>query len=210
VLSEGVKAAEIGVSFIPVVGPILAPIIGQVVGLFTGHHAAAVQKEGQTLNQTTPGFLGAVQGIFQQLNAGQISPNQAIGALQAAQARYYSSVQSIIKKSGTCVTAANGLDAGKQDRYHCSTSSDPCNAACCIGCNIIEPAVRNLTAIINAGGGSYTVPATPQNGAIAATPSFTVTYSPSALGAVGSSTTGLPTWIWLAGGGVLLYLLFRR
>jgi hypothetical protein len=205
-----VKGVTAGVAMIPVVGPFLAPLIGQIANLFTGAHAAAMQKEGQTLNQSTPGFLGGIQAIFQQLNAGQMSPAQAIAALQGIQAAYYSSVSNIIKKGGTCTVAANGLDTGSIDSRGCPVTSDPCNAACCLGCSIIEPAIRNLTAIVNAGGGNYTVPATPTNGAIAGTPSFNVSYAPGALGSAGAALSGMPSWVWLAGGGALLWFLLRR
>jgi hypothetical protein len=207
-LSAGVKAATVAANFIPVVGPEISAIIGPVVGLFTASHTAAVQKEGQTMNQAMPNFLNSVQQIMAALNAGQISPTSAISALQSAQSTYYSAVSSIIKKGGACTPAPNGLAL-----TGCCNSSSTCNAACCIGCCVVEPAVLNLTEVIQAGGGTWTIPPTQNNGAIAGTPSLSLTYN----GAMGTggvtgavAAMGIPSWAWLAGGGLIVILLLKR
>lgn len=201
----GTQAATIAVAAIPVVGPFLAPFVGLFTGLFGKHHQEAVIKEGQTLNVNSPNFLVAVQDAINALNAGQISESAAISALNQAQDSYYSSVSGIIKKGGPCTYPCGPGDY--HDKYGCCNKSGKCNAACCIGCNIIEPAVKEITKIIQAGGGSYTVPATPDHGAIAGTPSFTVSYTRGAGGILGGNAGGVPMWVWLAGGGVLLVLL---
>jgi hypothetical protein len=207
----GENTAANAANFIPVVGPAISAAIKIVGGFLAAHHAGAMAKEASSLNGATPQFMETIQQVMGSLNAGQLSPSAAISALQGAQAAYYSSVKGIIKKKGTCLVAANGLDPGKTDKYGCATSSDPCNAACCIGCDIIEPVVRNLTAIIQAGGGTYQVPATPankDNPGIGATPSFPLSYN----GAQGAGTDlsgtifGLPS-IDVYGGGALLLLL---
>ena len=198
--------ATAAVAMIPVVGPFIAPFVGLIGGLFTKHHAEAVAKEGQTLNLNTPNFLNAVVDTMNALNGGQISESDAMSRLDAAQSTYYSSVSGIIKKSGQCKPDA----ADHGDRLHTDGMST-CNAACSIGCRIIEPAIYNIKKLIQAGGGSYTVPETPNNGAIAGTPSFTVSYSRGSTGGVGGALTspvgGVPLWMWVAGGGVVLVLL---
>ena len=64
-------------SAIPIVGPFLSSIAGSIEGLFGAHHAAAVQREGQVLNSTTPTFVGNCVQIFSELNAGTITEQQA-------------------------------------------------------------------------------------------------------------------------------------
>lgn len=208
------QTAATAANFIPVVGPAISAAIQIIGGLLASHHTAALQKEAASLNSGTPQFIVTIQQIMSSLNAGQISPTAAIAALQQAQTAYYSSVSGIIKKSGTCTVAANGLDAGSVDHYNCAITKDPCNAACCIGCGVVEPTVRNLTAIIQAGGGTYMVPATPankDNPGIGATPSFALSYNgASGGGGVTGALAAMPSWVWLAGGGLLLLLLLMR
>lgn len=231
-LSAGVKAAQVAANFIPVVGPAVSMAIAPIVSIFTASHAAAVQKEASTLNATTPSFTTNVALIFQQLNAGQITPTAAISALQSAQSQYYSQVASIIKKGGPCSSScliggapantypqpSQSIGSGLSTSPNCCNSSGTCNAACCIGCSVIEPAVAGLIAIIQAGGGTYTVNPTTQNGSIAATPALTVTYNGSqgtggvagmAQSVLGGTTLGVPTWALLAGGGLLLLFAMR-
>lgn len=199
----GINAATAAVSFIPIVGPFLAPIIGPLASLFGQHHAQAVAKEAAGLNNATPIFLNAINDTMTALQNGQISEDAAISALNAAQSAYYSGVSSIIKKSGTCKPSA----ADHGDRLHTDGMSS-CNAACSVGCRTVEPAVYNLTQLIKSGGGSYTVAATQDNGAIAGTPQFTVSYTRPAGVAGASSLAGIPMWYYVAGGGVLLLVLF--
>lgn len=184
-VATGMTDAAEAIQFIPVIGQIGGAILAigaKIASVFGADHAKAIAKEANTLNASTPSFLNACIGVMNQLSAGEIDSSAAILGLQAAQSSYYSSVAGIIKKGGTCTSSVNGLDAGTKDKYNCAISRDPCNAACCLGCDNIEPVVRHLTAIINAGGGTYTIPATTANGKIAATPAYTVTYTaPSAL-----------------------------
>lgn len=200
--SAGVSAATVAVAAIPIVGPFIAPLIGPIAGMFTKHHAQAVAVEGQTLNANNPNFLVTAQQTMAALQAGSISESQAIAALQQALSDYYASVASIIKHNGPCTPNCSYLPGS-----NCNKLSS-CNAACVIGC-INANSVAALTQMINSGGGSYTIPATPNNGAIQGTPSFTVTYSRGAIGSLTSSSLGgMPSWIWIAGGGVLLLFLF--
>lgn len=216
-------------------GPIGAAIgaaIGLVASLITGHHAAAEATEAQTLGSATPGFIATVQLIFQNLNSGAMTPTAAISALQSAQTNYYSSVSSIIKKGGACATTCmvNGVNAlvfpqnpaamgaGLKTSPNCCNASSTCNAACCIGCTIIEPSVNGLIAMIRAGGGTWTIAPTTANGEIAGTPAVTLTYDGSqgtggvtgtAQSILGGTTLGLPTWAVLAAVGLLLFVLMK-
>lgn len=217
-LSAGVKAAQIGLNFVPIVGPILSQLVGPITGIFTQAHAAAVAKEGSTLNGAVPQFVQTVQGIMAALNAGQISPAAAISALQQAQSTYYSAVASIMKKGGACKTPNQGSTAGNDQcpinnsgLWRDCAAAGNCNASCAIACGMVEPTVSFLTAIIQAGGGSFNIPATPVNGAIQGSPAVTVTYNGSqGGGGVAGAVASIPSWYYLAGGGLLLLFLLMR
>lgn len=203
-VGAGAGAATAAVAMIPVVGPFLAPLVAPIVGLFTQHHAQAMAVEAQTLNSGNPNFLTTVQSTMQALSGGSISESDAISALQQALAAYYASVASIIKKAGSCTSTCSYLPGSNCNKLA------TCNAACVIGC-INENTVNALTAMIQKGGGSYTIPATPNNGAIQGTPSFTVTYSGAGAGGLSSvGAGGIPIWVWLAGAAALLLFLVMR
>jgi hypothetical protein len=205
--SYGVKA----VSAIPVVGQILGPILSQVFGFINSAHAAAVKKEGATINQFFPLWINTVYGIMQQLQGGAITEADAIDAINKAGLQYYSNVKGIIKIDKPCTahcsvssglanvvptisgllknTPANGIpiDSFPQDARTITTTgilntsptncnSGGCNAACALGCKYIEPTTTGLINVIKAGGGTWVISATPQNGAIAPTPAVTITY----------------------------------
>lgn len=136
--------------------------------MFGASHAAAVAKEGQVLNSAIPDFENGVITTMANLNSGLITEAQAIATLQALQANYYTTVAGIIKKSGPCTpypTCQTGAADGGMTPRCCSTASS-CNAACCNGCVAIEYTVTGLTAVINAGGGNFTIPGVGANGAV--------------------------------------------
>jgi hypothetical protein len=179
--SIGVKA----IAAIPIVGGILAPIASAITGIFAASHAQAVAKEASTLNNAVPVFKSTIQAIMAAANSGEITPAQAISYLTTAQANYYSAVASIIKKGGSCdgscmigTESSAGKPAGwVSTEPVCCNTSGTCNAACCLGCYMIEPTVTGLIQAIKNGSGSVAVPSSQQNGAIAPTPAFVLTYS---------------------------------
>jgi hypothetical protein len=82
---------------------------------------------------------------------------------------------------GGQLTLKKGL-ATINETTHCCNSGSTCNAACCLRCGVILPTVQGLTALLMAGKGSYTIPATATNGAIKGTSAVTITYeAPSVL-----------------------------
>ena len=187
--SVGESAAIKAIGVIPVVGPILASIANTVLGIFGSSHAAAVANEAKVINQCLPAWLGTIQNIMMQLSAGAITEADAITAIQGAQSTYYSCVSGIIKKgaqcSGGCLIGGQPANAfpqspssiglGLKTSPNCCNSST-CNAACCIGCSVIEPTTAGLTRIIQAGAGTWVVNPTTQNGLIGSTPALTITY----------------------------------
>lgn len=158
-----------------IAGPILG-VITSIAGLFTKGHTQAVEVEATTLNGAMPAFLQSVEQTMYDLNEGIISPSTAIAELNAAQTAYYAAVASIIKKSGPCTNPCTITATGAEPR--CCTTQSTCNAACCNGCVVVEQSVINFTRIINAGGGTYSISGTPDNGAIQGTPGVTITYTP--------------------------------
>lgn len=202
--------------------PISKSILGiaaQVVGLFSAAHQAALAREASTLNNATPTFIQEVQAAMSALSDGAISQSQAIAYLQQAQSDYYATVGGIIKKGGPCVAKCvigAQSNIGKPEGWIstepiCCNNSGTCNAACCIGCYLIEPTVAALTEIIKEGTGTYTIPSSQSNGAIKGTPLVTITYSGSSvLNSIGSltgtiegvlgigSTSTKGTWVVLA------------
>lgn len=188
-ITQGFGIAASAASKIPVVGAIAGPILGvftSIAGVFTQHHAQAVAVEGSTINSALPAFLQSVEQTMYNLNEGFISPATAVAQLKSAQVAYYASVASIIKKGGPCrpptISTASKFSTTNcwiytENWADCATAGD-CNASCAIGCGLVEPTVQYLTQIINAGGGSFTIPASANNGAIQGTPEVSITYTP--------------------------------
>lgn len=180
------KLSNTAIASIPVIGPIISSIAGVVEGFFGASHAAAVTKEAQVLNGAQPAFLQTVQAIMKAASSGAIAPAQAIAALQQAQANYYTAVASIIKKGGPCrppslvsqPTCNGALNCCiyTEDWADCASAGD-CNASCAIACGMVEPTVTYLSTILAAGKGTFTIPASKQNGAIAGLPAITIQYT---------------------------------
>lgn len=176
--------------------PGVGSAIAEIESIFSADHAAAVAKEAKTLNNATPTFLSEVSKVMSAAQSGQLTPAQAIQYLQQAQSIYYTTVSGIIKKGGPCVASCviggesnSGQPAGWVSTSPiCCNNSGTCNASCCIGCYIVEPTVAQLTAILNAGEGTFTIPSSQQNGQITATPVITITYRASAVNTVLGST----------------------
>src|SRR5208282_261484 len=188
--SLGLKA----VSLVPVVGPLLASIANTVLSIFGSIHAEAVQKEASVINQYLPVWINAIITTMQQLQAGQITEADAITSIQTAAATYLTNVRPIIKIDKACASDAgqSGCTIGGQPSNAfpqslasigtalptnpncCNTSQ--CNAACSILCSVVSPTTQGLIKIINAGGGTWVINGTRQNGAIAPTPAVTIVY----------------------------------
>lgn len=173
---------------VPIVGQ-LAGIAAQISGLFTAGHAAAVSKEATTLNNANPAFLNEVQQTVTALNQGAITPAQAIAYLQQAQSDWYTSVGPIIKGrwpyAGSQFPEPTWADSygsrsgpyGSSDPNPDSHAPNPCDASCVLGHYFVERTVVGMTKIINAGGGSMSIEAFPNNGAIRGTPAVSITYT---------------------------------
>lgn len=182
-VSTGFAITAGATSAIPVVGQITA-FASKIASAFTAAHAAAMKREAATLNHANPNFISAVQQAVQGYNEGAISAAQAVAYLQQAQDDYYTTVKTIIKKSCQCAIVPNTTNSNGpyniQSPPKCACGGT-CNAACCVGCLVVEASVKNLVAIIQSGkGGQYAIATTQNNGAIVGTPEIYITITPPA------------------------------
>jgi hypothetical protein len=190
----GTAAATVAVAAIPVVGPFLAPLVGMISGIFSKHHAAAMANEAEVMNAAFPNYYVTLQQIVQAANSGQSSPSAAKSQVDQAVADYYSMVQSIMKKSGPC-------------RPPNKRPGDPCNAACAVACEHVEPDANATKAALDTGG-TVQISGFNANGQIQGLPSMTLDVSPPGAGSsLSGSVGGAPMWVWIAGGGVVVLLL---
>jgi hypothetical protein len=179
---------------IPVVGGTLAAIASGIESIFGGAHSAAVAKQAASMQKAVPAFLTEINSVMNGLNAGAISETQAISYLQQAQTLYYQNVASFIKKGGACKPATC---FGKPSNTWAGCAPGPCNEGCGVGCGLVESAVTGLTAIIQAGKGSYTVQADHASSDISwdqvtftySRPTLETSIDRKILGALGLSTT---------------------
>lgn len=147
----------------------------EIAGVFTQAHQAAMKREGATLNAATPTFIKELQYTFDALNQGAISEGQALDYLRQAQADYELTTQGVRHDNGQCVPGC-AYDGRSYGATHCCSTGSSCNAACCIRCGLVVPAVENLSAIVKAGGGRYTIAPFPTNGYIQGTPAVSFSY----------------------------------
>jgi hypothetical protein len=245
---------------IPVAGPALAAAAKVLTSIFAASHAAAVAKEASTINSALPTFVDDVVAVMTDANSGAITAAEAVSYLTQAQTNYETTVADIIQDDGTCFlgcalnsgsdytwSAAGAAEfngssqpggqvalgkgtATAGETTHCCNSGATCNAACCLRCGIVVPTVLNLTAILNAGAGTWEIPASAANGSIQGTSAVTIEYSaPTVLTGIEGLTTGKVTvsevkslitgqstslkWIEVAGltlGVILLFVAIAR
>jgi hypothetical protein len=130
----GLSAGPAGLIATGAVGAVSA-----IVGVFAAH-GKAVKTEADVLNYSLPTFINGMQMCFAQLNAGQISPDQASVAIDGLVSAFYSNVSSIIKKSGACSRDPNkeGGCGNHVDAKGLPAGLSSCNGPCTIGCNEVE------------------------------------------------------------------------
>jgi hypothetical protein len=203
--------------------PIIGIALGAVLGSLFAAHEARVKgatTENAVLNSLIPTMVSAIEQVFQAANAGTITADQAVSAMQALQQQYWQEVAQVETGPGQaggpskCVAQTPTPNAG-------TTCDKSCTASCCIGCNTINEWCYNAIQAFQAGGGSgplpwnsivgnkygltnfsppsgttYTPPADGSTGAIDSLPT-------SAAGVVSDLTSGtvfgVPTWLIAAG-----------
>lgn len=185
--SVGIK----GLSAIPVAGPALAAVASSLISIFGAAHSAAVAKEASTINAALPTFVADVKAVMVAANEGAISESQALNYLGQAQSNYETTVSGIIKDNGECIEGCYLTNGSNYMGTHCCNSGSSCNAACCLRCGIVVPTVENLSAIINNGSGSWTIPGSSNNGSIQGTAPLAIAYSkPNPINFIEGAITG--------------------
>lgn len=150
-----------------------------IVSLISGH-GKAVQNEADLLNLAVPTYSANLQAIMNAVSSGQISEDQAKQAIDAAVNDYYAGVSGQGRGS---IRGRGSINAGS-----CAPGPkvDPCNAACVIGYQWVEPWACHAKQLLLTGG-SYQGQPIPANGKINAQPGIQLQYNRPVLGALGVS-----------------------
>lgn len=198
-------------------GPIGAGVgllIGIIGSLFAAHaaRAAGAKNENEAVNAYLPAFDQALQTIFQQANAGQISVADAISACQSVMAQWWQNMAPYQTGPGRSDCSHGGTNCGCSDPY-CKNKA--CTAGCCVGCFALMPSIQNCIAAFSSptGGSAQILQVYGSGYGAKARSAYTLTYTPptasaalnSLTGTVGN--TGIPTWLLLAAAGAAVYSL---
>jgi len=220
----GVSAAATAATFIPVVGPVLGPLIGAIGGLFFGasaKRAAEAKTENSAVNQLMPAAIQQIQAIVASVNAGQLDTATASSQLDQIVAGFQQTIQQYASTPGSAMRACTPVPGGacaNSAGYGNEKCDSGCTVGCCMLCQWLIPTVCRIKQLFASSGGTISIPATGSSGyGYTGTSGFSLTYSPAgAAGGIGgalSSLTsgtmlGLPTWVWLVGGGGLVLVLY--
>ncbi len=147
---------------IPIVGSLVAPIFSLLAA-----HSARVQgatDENSGLNNIIPAVTADIQGINTAYNSGQITPAQAVAALQQVYGNYWNYMAQFQSKPGVAGGASLCAPVSiksKADLTSTNTAYTPCNkactAGCCHGCNYTLPNITKCIWAIQNGGGTVTM-----------------------------------------------------
>jgi len=222
-------ASTIGVWAGPA-GAAAGAIVGIIAGLWSAHNARAkgAKTENQFLNSAVTAFDGSLQAVFQQANAGQITPGEAISALQSILPAFWASVAQVQGLPGTADASNHGANCGSYisgQTTPCTPTGAPacnksCTASCCVGCHDFFPTIQDAIAVFSRpNGGSINACQVYGDGyGLNTRAQYSLTYTPPAAGTVGSATesvlsavtggatvAGIPTWLLVLGGAAALY-----
>jgi hypothetical protein len=117
----GVQGAEIGlnlagkaVAAVPIIGSAIG-IVNSIIGVFTAHHAAAVQAENSTLNTTIPQVNQALDQLETAYRSGQLGGAQMKGALEQLYQSFLAALTAISQPAvfdAAATIAAHHCNAG--------------------------------------------------------------------------------------------------
>lgn len=117
-------------------------------------------NENLAVAQAVQVFDNDLAAIFSGLNAGTVSEASAIQYLQQTEAAYFKYVGQYQGKPGVASHPCSPATGGPTGHGACQSGTPcdkTCTAGCCVGCNVIVASTLNAIAIIQAGGGSFTV-----------------------------------------------------
>ena len=186
--------------------------VGLVLGLGMSLLAAHDQRykdakdENAAVAQAVVVFDNDIRTIFAALNAGTISEDEAIQYLQQTENSYWSYVGQYAGKPGVASKPCPPHTGGPVGHGACGQANvcdKTCTAGCCVGCGAIEGAIANAIAIIQAGGGTFTVcPVFPSAAKYGnpGRPAYNLTYvKPSILAGTSGAVDGFLNLLGLGG-----------
>lgn len=150
-IGAGISAAKSITAAIPVVGPALGQAITSIGGLVLGQHTARLKgaiNENSAIPAAVSEWDKDVHEIIAELTDAEISPEQAIAALTMVDQQVYGYLHSLVGQPGTSWSGTPGN----------APCNKKCTAACCVYNNDLQPAIGQLIAAIQRGGGVVTVP----------------------------------------------------
>lgn len=181
-LSAGFAAAGVAAS---IAGPVTAGA-SLLVGLFTSlfnHHAQAVKREQQTVCASVPAASDSLKAIDQAVQAGTISPEQGIEALQNLLSGFQQTVAPIIK-----------------------SDSSHCNAAC-IWVKQLSAIVLKKSSDYQDLAAEQSAAALPASSGATGTQGSAATAT--ITGGQVSGLSNVPAWAWLAAAAGLIFVVSR-
>lgn len=126
-----------------------------IMGLLAKHDARvqAAKEENAATNQAVQAMDSDLATIFNHANAGDISPQVAMGLLNDVHAWYWAFVapfQMGSAKGNICSKKfPDNLDCFSDPVYQCKGKE--CTAACCLGCNTIGPSLSRAYQLFKTG-----------------------------------------------------------
>jgi hypothetical protein len=133
------------------VGAAAGAIVGIIAGLFEASAARAkgAKEENEAINQYLPAWDQSLAAIFQQANAGIITPAEAISACQSLMPYWWQAAAQFRGLPGVADASNGGANCGTYipgQTTACSPTGGPgctksCTAFCCIGCYDLAPSV---------------------------------------------------------------------
>jgi hypothetical protein len=209
------------------VGAAAGAIVGIIGALWSAHNARAkgAKTENQFLNSAVTAFDGSLQAIFQQANAGQITPAEAISALQSILPAFWASVAQVQNLPGTADASNHGANCGSYvpgQTTPCTPTGAPacnksCTASCCVGCHDFFPTIQYAIYIFQQPkGGSFNVCTVYGDSyGLNTRGQYSLTYTPPPAGSASAaavstaSALGIPVWALALGGAAALYFATR-
>lgn len=142
----------------------IGAISSLVSGLFKASavRAAGAKDENAALNAMIPAFDQAVAQVVAQANSGQISPADAIAAMQAMGQQFWQAMSAHQNKPGQAMSVQCLPISVGPGTKPCAYTAAPCvgsktcTAGCCIGCNVIDSIIDQAIYAFQNGGGTIT------------------------------------------------------
>ena len=187
----GVSSVAAGTALGSFAGPIgagVGALVGIIAGLFSASAARAkgATEENDAVNQYLPAWDQAMQEIFAQANAGQITGPQAASLVPSlmqawwAAAAQFHGLPGVADNSGggaNCGSYTSGVTTPCSPGHPCTKS---CTAFCCVGCNDLWPSSLDAIRLLSSGKAGSITTCTVYGSGYGATQrtGYSLTYTP--------------------------------